>query len=531
MNKQEKVLLVRPYLISEDVAYEEDYWPPLESYVLGSYLKEKGFSGEIKIADQAIHTGEQIQRIIQNFKPTFVGFSPNMETYDLALEQAKIAKSNNAKVILGGSFASTLAANILRNQPDLVDYVVKNDGEQALLDLVDGKDPTLVPNLVFRAQAGQVLTSAMVESVVSSEKDKAFEDLMERRNRFPKDNVLYTADKGDIVLNRVEFGGPEATFAEVDYSIGGGLEPYFENYLQAEEEVPFRRPTSLLTSRGCEWRCNTGGGCEFCFHGDSKIRRDKPEDIVRRMRNLQQDHKVDAILFPEDDFLSGDKKLGLNSREKFRKFHDLLLQDGMDIWLGSLFSRIGHITPEMVEMLARTKVWEMFFGLESANIRVLRAANKGNNPRRVVERFKLLQSKQIYAIPGYVLGMRTEDEASLGDTLSQAEELSKLSNTRRAQFTIHMPFPGCTAYERLTTAPAAIKKYPEVFEKTPGLLPRDPEMVRKYGLSDNPLIEELQRDWVSRFCEVSFERLQCALRETGTMDYSNVFNPSNIITE
>jgi len=94
-----------------------------------------------------------------------------------------------------------------------------------------------------------------------------------------------------------------------------------------------------------------------------------------------------------------------------------------------------------------------------------------------------------------------------------------------AQFTICTPFPGSEAYERLIVDPQAIKRYPDVFEKTPQLLPKDTTMLKKHGLADAPSWELLQKDWASRFCDVDHERLQEVWRQIAKLDF-RVFNPS-----
>ena len=69
-----------------------------------------------------------------------VGCTTGVLSYEHAIEIAEVAKQRNSVVVFGGPLATELSDQVLRNHPE-VDYVIRGDGEIALLDTVKGKNP------------------------------------------------------------------------------------------------------------------------------------------------------------------------------------------------------------------------------------------------------------------------------------------------------------------------------------------------------------------------------------------------------
>lgn len=86
------------------------------------------------------------------YQGRIVGFSVLPSNYLTAVEQAKVAKTQGAKmVIFGGPYASCREREIILNQP-AVDYVIGGPGEIALSRLLGGSRFDDIPGLSYRSQ-------------------------------------------------------------------------------------------------------------------------------------------------------------------------------------------------------------------------------------------------------------------------------------------------------------------------------------------------------------------------------------------
>jgi radical SAM superfamily enzyme YgiQ (UPF0313 family) len=80
--------------------------------------------------------------------------------YKESLVIANLIKETNpnVKIVMGGNYATTLAENIIRNQKS-IDYVVRFAGEKAFADILGGKNPNDIPNLVHRDKNDNVIVN------------------------------------------------------------------------------------------------------------------------------------------------------------------------------------------------------------------------------------------------------------------------------------------------------------------------------------------------------------------------------------
>src|SRR3989338_3780459 len=138
-----KVLLIQPnYDITGKI--KEHPWMPVALVELGTFIREKGH--EIKILDRNLYPDNaKLKNIMQLFNPDIVGMTGYTSSLirDLRNISEFIKENSNAMVIVGGIHPTLEPKTLL----DLkyVDYVVRGEGEGALLDLcklVDNKKAT-----------------------------------------------------------------------------------------------------------------------------------------------------------------------------------------------------------------------------------------------------------------------------------------------------------------------------------------------------------------------------------------------------
>ncbi len=390
-SKYQRVALVMPPL--DDWQYGltiGEIWQPLALIALASDAFARGFQGQIKIFDQAVMSKEEMHSELDKFQPDLLGISPTVKSYGSALDIAQ--KFAQAKIVFGGRWSSVIAENLLRKNP-FVDYVVRNDGEEAFAAILAGKNPKDIPNLIY-SEAGSIFTS----------------DLMDR--------------------NRT------ATVTPIDYSLVD-LEAYFVKRQEIEPNARFKRPITIAASRGCPYRdrlIDTGktiSGCSFCCH-DFTARYDDPRAIWSWLREQQDKYRVDG--FRE----TGEDPLG--RKGWFEQFHHTRPKDAPGI--SFIYSRAANINVTTARMLADLNTDNVFIGAESADPMVLKQAKKGGSLNAYLNAVQLLDQHDVGIMIGLVLGLKGESEQSLQRTFELVERLLKFKNVRVIESNLIYVMPG-----------------------------------------------------------------------------------------
>ena len=131
-----KVALVNPPLLKGFFRHQP--YLPIGLAYLAAVLEQKGH--EVKVNDcQALDIDhEKLKSEISSFKPDLVGITSIAPLIRSSLLSAKAAKeaSPNVTVILGGPHATFMDQQIIEEET-AVDVIVRGEGEETLLDLVD----------------------------------------------------------------------------------------------------------------------------------------------------------------------------------------------------------------------------------------------------------------------------------------------------------------------------------------------------------------------------------------------------------
>ena len=116
--------------------------PPLGILYLAAYVRERGFKN-VKVIDD---NRERLPlEILEDeiSKADVLGLTGTTSQYPNALKLAELARKYGVKIVYGGSHASTIREN------GHFDYIVKGEGEEAFLSILEGKPATntLIKNL------------------------------------------------------------------------------------------------------------------------------------------------------------------------------------------------------------------------------------------------------------------------------------------------------------------------------------------------------------------------------------------------
>jgi len=217
---------------------------PMGTFGLCDYLYKRGI--QVKLFNLALYDREETNALISHymnlFQPTHVGIVFHwQETAEGVTDVGEYLKENYdwVKVICGGFTAGYFGESLLKKW-SFVDHIVKGDPERPLELLLEGVDPSEIPNLIYRDNTGI------------------------RSNK-----VLYDIDQDTL---------SQISFTEMTYLFDYGL------YIEAiEEKLGF----PLFIGRGCTFSCRYCGGSTLSFRSHSG--RKKP--VVRSIESVIKDLK------------------------------------------------------------------------------------------------------------------------------------------------------------------------------------------------------------------------------------------------
>ena len=256
-------------------------------------------------------------------------------------------------------------------------------------------------------------------------------------------------DKGDFVVR----GEPEnalLTGRITDFSgivDGGQLEdldrlpfPNWSHIQNWNDRYGFVRTNRgrfipMLSSRGCPMSCRYY--CTYPLVQGDHFRARSPENVISEIIYLQQNFGMTTVLFRDPIFsLDMDRIAAI--------CHLILERDLKFSWLCETHPRL--LTPDLISLMAKAGCVAIKFGIESANLDVmkksLRASANLENQERII---RCCEQNQIDVLGFYILGYFDDTEETIWQTIKYAQKL----NTFGAQFTIATPYPGTQWYQDL----------------------------------------------------------------------------------
>jgi len=157
-----KVLLVYPYFLYDRKHAENIDALPLGMYYLGAALQEAGHKVELVDWHKVYSDPSEVERTLARFEPDLVGLSIFHANRWGGLDVAEYVKQTrpNTHVVFGGVGATFLSRLLLEHFPQ-VDAVVRGEGEQVLLALIDrleqGKLFSDLPGISYRDISGAIV--------------------------------------------------------------------------------------------------------------------------------------------------------------------------------------------------------------------------------------------------------------------------------------------------------------------------------------------------------------------------------------
>jgi anaerobic magnesium-protoporphyrin IX monomethyl ester cyclase len=367
-------------------------WPPLGVLYCAGVLMNAGV--EVTVLDQAARgfSTEQVLSWVKKQNPDILGFSVLVTSYYDALNLARRAKEENPNlVVVFGNYQATFTAErILRKYP-FVDVIVRGEGEHSSLELANclAKKRNLeeVAGLTFRNN-GQVVST-------------------------PDAPLIGNIDTLPIPNREI----PAAEYANEIFGV----------------KVATKRFTSIVSSRGCPFRCSFCG-CRKFARGVWRPR--SVENIMKELRLLYS-QGFRQFLFVDDNFT-------LNLR-RVMKLCKEIKKEKMDIeWFCD--SRVDNCKYDVFREMVKAGCSLLYFGVESANQRILDYYKKGITPDQTRRAMLSARKAGIDVIVGsFILGATDETRKETENTLRFALEL----DIDVPQLNILNAFPGTDLWKDL----------------------------------------------------------------------------------
>ena len=403
--KNKKVIIVSVF--RNDKYMLGDYLP-LALLYLGTYLKKNGYDVEVK----CVNNDTDFQNVFESIskeKPLLVGISAMFDFFmPDYIELAKGVKEidKNIPIVFGGLSASANYDLLLKE--DFVDFVVKGEGEVALLELC------------------QHLNG-----------EKELKDVR---------NLFYLTNNSVVGNNTLPLGEKELDQFELDFDL---LDNY-DKYVQKEQSgIVFR---GLQSSRGCPFSCT------FCLNNsfnNRKFRFHSVERFINDVKKLREKVFFDSLTLYDYQFFGHEKR----AKEVIEKLYDI------GIKIASVSVRMENVSDENIDFLLKHGINEAFAGIESENERILKVMKKELTFPFLMEKMEVLKRHPDFQMLGNImLGIPTQTEEEIRKSIRFYLEIHKGFPNLALCLILFGPIRGTEMYNQAVSA--GLKEPKDIYSLT-----------------------------------------------------------------
>ena len=309
------------------------------------------------------------EEILNNAKDArIILFTCTSPQFKHGLTLAKKLKSDKNIIVFGGAHPSILPGDVIKE--DCIDIVVQGEGEQAILKIVEN-----------------------VSNNIKMEKQIMHFD--------------YIKD-----IDTIPFPDRKAIKNERNIETA-----YKDNNV---------RITSILSSRGCPFRCSF---CASHCIWSRMPRLRSPENILEEFESLGKDWNINFIKFADDTFTI--------NKQRAINFCKLKMERGVKTPYGAN-AHINTMDEELIKYLAESGCQELWYGVESGSPKILADMHKNTTIDKIKEIFRITKKYGIKTRAYFLLGMPNETMEDIKMTEKLCDEL----DPEIVGFTLLAPYPG-----------------------------------------------------------------------------------------
>jgi radical SAM superfamily enzyme YgiQ (UPF0313 family) len=387
--------------------------PHLGLAYLGAVSERRG--DEVRIFDADIEE-QPLDEFIREFKPHVVGITANTPQVKQAWRHAAQIKAvHDVPIVIGGPHPSVVAEDLdfesARN-PN-IDIVVRGEGEETWIDICN-----------------------RIEDFMRHQEDYSVKALMDPGHDLWKGvlGITYKTTDGELHRNP-----DRPAIADLDSLPWPAYHLFkmhkYTNLQPATDHVDGARSFSILTSRGCPYRCT------FCSQSIMPIkwRSRTPENVLEEWRHLVVDLGAQEIGVLDDS---------ANIRKKrLHELADLLIAHNLNHvpWIFVNGIRANLVDYELMTKLKKAGLKRTAFGVETGNPQILKQIDKNIDLDTIRQAFKICKEVGLETIGFFIIGLPGETRETMEDTIRFAIELDPLI----ANFSMMTPYPGTAVYSQV----------------------------------------------------------------------------------
>jgi radical SAM superfamily enzyme YgiQ (UPF0313 family) len=365
---------------------------------------------------------EEVINNILEFNPDWVGwtmYTANLTSVRILSKKLR-ERAPGVRQVAGGPHP-TMDAELLNKVPTL-DYAIKREGEFAMLDLVNGKDPKTISGVVSR-------------------------------NRFGGLN-----DNGDAeVIAPVE----QLPFPERD-----------KFWKIPQEEKKFIDVSYVVTIRGCPYRCSYCASPEHWKRNKTQYR--QPDNVLAELRHLKAnywgqvkefDYAASANIGSKDKLIYKDNSIVYFVDDVFTIKKDRckailggMIQENLQMPFKAEM-RTDHLDPEMCKLLKDSGCTRAKIGIETGSPRLLKQIQKDETREEIIAGCKMLEEAGVPYTAYLMTGFPGETDEDLEQTISLAKEI----NAEYYSLSVMSPYYGTKIYRDLIAQGHELDKAPDHF--------------------------------------------------------------------
>lgn len=360
--------------------------PPLGLAYLAAVLKRAG--REVQLIDaNALRIGpDEIVRRVRAFSPEVVGITCVTPLFPVVARICRLLKSSlkpPPAIIVGGPQVTIMPELTMENAA--FDFGIAGEAEIAIARLVNtlpgGGKAEEIGGVISRKEGVPTRSAAPAEVM-------------------PIDDIPF----------------PERELLPND--------KYFDMTTEA------RRASSIMTARGCPYRCSF---CERYIRG-GHYRARSADNVVAELEELVKSYGCTEVVIYDDTFTA--------SKKRAAEICEKILGRGLKFrW--DCRTRVDCVDAGLLKLMRRAGCSRISYGVESAAADVLDLFNKKITVEQVQESFEWTRLAGIKILAYFMLGAPAETRESIEKTLA----LSLRLNPDFAYYSIVVPYPGTDLYD------------------------------------------------------------------------------------
>jgi len=353
---------------------------------------------------------KSIAEFVQEFKPHIVGITANTPQVKQAWRTARdIREVYDCPIVLGGPHVSVLPEESC--EKPYIDIIVRGEGEEGWIEVCSRLETFLQENSVYSTEA------------FMHTENQVFDDCP---------GITYKTSDGQIHNN------PDRTpIADLDSLPWPAYHlfkmKHYTNLQPATDAIDGARSFSIMTSRGCPYRCT------FCSQSIMPIkwRSRSPENVLAEWRHLVEDFGAQEIGILDDSANIRVKRL--------EELAHMVIENNLNHvpWIFVNGIRANLASKELLSLLKEAGLKRTAFGVETGDLEIMKSIDKKIDMDTIRQAFQNAKEIDLETIGFFIIGLPGDTRETMQRTIDFAIELDPMI----ANFSMMTPYPGTKVYE------------------------------------------------------------------------------------